>query len=168
MMTKDILLQNFRFSHFVLMANVEGITHAESLRPAAPGASSLNWIVGHVVRSRHDVLALADCAPALDPSQLARYERDQPAMTRDGDGVLPFDTLVAAFDASQKALVARLETITDDELAAPCRHVLDPAQQSRVAVQLAGLSFHEAYHAGQTGLARRIIGKPSRLPARRA
>jgi hypothetical protein len=35
----------------------------------------------------------------------------------------------------------------------------------RIGTLLASIAFHEAYHLGQTGLSRRLLGKPGALLA---
>ena len=162
-MNQASLMQNFGFTHYVLNANVEGISHADSLRPATDGANSLNGIVGHVVRARAHIHDLLGLEPVIDAGRLGRYKQRQPPVVSDGDGVLPFAELVAALDASQEAVMGRLAAIGDEELAAECAHVLEPGKRSQVGLMLAALNFHEAYHAGQTGLLRRIVGKPGAL-----
>ena len=163
-MTQATLMQNFGFTHYVLSANLDGISHADSLRPAADGANSLNGIVGHIVRARAQIHDLLGLKPVIGLGRLERYKQRQPPVVADGEGVLPFDELVAALNTSQEAVMGRLAEMGDEELAAECAHVLEPGKRSQVGVMLAAFNFHEAYHAGQTGLLRRIVGKPGALP----
>ena len=162
-MTKEILLQNFGFTHGILNKNVEGVSHEESLRPATENASCINWLVGHVLRSRNGAHALVGLSPAIDEQEVARYKQGAEPIDGPGEGVVALEKLVAAFNASQDVLSARLEKMTEEELSAACSHVLQPGQQSKVGVQLALLNFHESYHVGQTGILRRLAGKQSQL-----
>jgi len=71
---------------------------------------------------------------------------DQPVMIFD----LP--AILADLERSQERLMARLERVTGEELAAT-------RGDSTMGKQLAFFQFHETYHVGQTGLLRRIAGK---------
>jgi hypothetical protein len=57
MHTKTIAYQFGLCSH-VLEKNLEGVSHEESLINPQPGGSCLNWIVGHLTRSRNQALGL--------------------------------------------------------------------------------------------------------------
>ena len=69
---------------------------------------------------------------------------------------MPFEQMLADFDASQDAIIAGLSEISDEEL-----DVLVPwfGEEAPKSVALAGLIFHETYHLGQTGLLRRVVGR---------
>ena len=70
-----------------------------------------------------------------------------------------WDTLVEQFRALRKPIEEGLEAITDEALAAEAPFSPTDNPDETIGSLLAGLSFHEAYHAGQIGLLRRIVGK---------
>ena len=53
--------------------------------------------------------------------------------------------------------------VTDEALAAEAPFSPTDNPDETIGSLLAGLSFHEAYHAGQIGLLRRIVGKQGAL-----
>ncbi len=66
------------------------------------------------------------------------------------------EEILAAFDDSQDTILAALERTTEADLAAS--HAKETVGQ-----RLAFLQFHEAYHIGQIGLLRRLLGKPGAI-----
>lgn len=51
-MDPQVLAFQFGIGGFVLERNIATVTNEESLRPPKPGGNTMNWIVGHVVRTR--------------------------------------------------------------------------------------------------------------------
>jgi len=135
---------------------MEGISHAESLvRPQAAG-SSVNWVLGHIVRTRNQTLSLLGAKPLYPDDMFSAYgERDTPVGE---DEALPVARLLDCFDALQAPLMEGLGTATAGALsaAAPFSPTGDPNET--IGSLLAATTFHEAYHAGQLGLLRRVLG----------
>jgi uncharacterized damage-inducible protein DinB len=153
-MDPKVLAFQFGLGGFVIQRNLEGVSHEDSLRPLNPGGNSLNWIVGHLVRTRNDALRLLGAQPLFDPSELAIYEagRFTPGQATS------IDDLKRRFDALGPALAAALERATPEHLSnkAPLSPSDNPDET--IGSLLASIAFHEAYHLGQTGLARRLLG----------
>ncbi len=147
---RDALTMNFTNNHWVLKKHAEGISHEQSLARSGTGGNTLNWVLGHIVASRNGIFALLGEPPVWTESEAEPYVRG--AAQLDPTRAHPLPAILAALESSQARLMARLETLTDGELAA--EH-----GQSTVAKQLAFLQFHETYHVGQTGLLRRLAGK---------
>ena len=154
----ETLLHQLGLTHGVANANLEGVTHEDSLVQPQPGGNCLNWILGHIVSARSSSLALFGKQPIWDDERGKPYQRHGPALTDSGDAI-PFGELLADFNRTQDMLVEGLAEITEETLAqnAPFSPTNNPDET--FATLLAGLVFHEAYHVGQTGLARRIAGK---------
>jgi len=51
MIERDMLVQQFSAIYTVIARNIDGLTHADSLTPAAGGGNTANWILGHVERA---------------------------------------------------------------------------------------------------------------------
>ena len=78
---------------------------------------------------------------------------------------MPLEKLIAALQASGSKLVDRIKAMTDVDLETaldPSRFPIRPDKPT-VGASITFLLLHEGYHAGQIGLARRLIGKPSGL-----
>ena len=150
----DSLLFLFDFNHRAFGLNAAGFTHAESLVPAAAGANCANWIVGHMIDSRSAVLELLGQEPLWNEAKGKPFN-DHAAWSDPEAVALPWESLLADFEASQERLRAGLAAVTPERLAAHHK----PESKRPRGMQLNFLQFHEAYHVGQVGLMRRIVGK---------
>ncbi len=146
----DVLVMNFRNNHWVITQHAAGMTHEESVRAHGSGGNSMNWVVGHIVASRNGVLSLLGEPPVWSAADAAPYKRGSSQL--DPAAARPLPSILADLDRSQERLLACLERVTEEELAAT-------RGESTLGKQLAFLQFHESYHAGQTGLLRRLAGK---------
>ena len=95
--------------------------------------------------------------PGLSPGtkRLARYKSGSSPITTASQS-LSLEKLLDDFEESQKRILAALERITADELAA----VVDTRFGARpVSQHIAGLHWHETYHTGQLELLRALARK---------
>ena len=151
-----------RVSDQVLRVNVEGITHAESRIQPHPGGNCLNFIVGHLVCVYNNALPLLGQQPVLPPDQIGRYDRGSEPMTDSGEA-MDFGELLTAWREATQRFDAGLASISPEvlELKAPFSPANNPDET--VGSLLGFVSFHQAYHVGQTALSRRLIGKPGAI-----
>jgi len=159
-MDPKVLAFQFGVGAFVLERNLAGVTNEESLRRPQPGGNTMNWIVGHVVRTRNQALALLGATPLFDDADFEGY----------GAGVskprtLGLDELKRRFDALGPVLGRALEHATAQHLSSPAPFSPTNNPNETVGTLLASIAFHEAYHLGQTGLSRRLLGKTGALLA---
>jgi uncharacterized damage-inducible protein DinB len=137
-----------------LKLNTEGVSHEESVRPPSEGGNSLNWVLGHIVANRNGILDLVGAPPIWSEELATPYERGSTPL--DPGAAQPLNRILADLDRAQETLTRRLGEIGSADLAAQ-------RGKSTVGEQLAFLQFHEAYHAGQVGLLRRLLGKPGAI-----
>ena len=150
-MNADTLAMLFGFNHHVLKVNTDGMNHDESLIQPRPAGNCVNWVLGHILVSRNQILSLAGAEAIWPADRVDAYKRGSNPMTDSGRAVA-LDTLLQDLDASQERLTAALARLTPEQLAA-----VDA--QGSLEDKIAILHFHEAYHAGQVGLLRRLVGK---------
>lgn len=148
-MHRDILIRMYQINQFAALRNLDGFTHEESLRGPDGGGNCANWILGHIMSSRNHLLGLLGAEPVLPANRLAVYQRGSKGL--DGQE-LPFDTLLQAFVDAQGRIEAALLGMSEDRFA-------ELVQAEKPPENPALLQFHEAYHIGQLGLLRRIMGK---------
>ncbi len=156
------LLTHLEFSQWVLQKNLEDITHEESLKQPVPGGNCLNWVVGHILFSRHELLEVFGAVTADAKANLARYERGSDAIAGSSDAI-EFSTLVEILGTTFPIYKNVLENVTLERLAekAPFSPAKDP--EETIETLLTKFAFHEDYHTGQTGILRRLTGKPGML-----
>jgi uncharacterized damage-inducible protein DinB len=152
-MDPHVLAFQFGVGAFVLDRNLAGISNQESLRPPQPGGNTMNWIVGHVVRTRNKALGLLGDTPLFDDAEFEAYGHGSTAAP------LPLDELKRRFDALGPALDTALERTSPQQLSAAAPFSPTGNPNETVGTLLASIAFHEAYHLGQTGLSRRLLGK---------
>lgn len=151
----QLLITQLEFTHRTLHLNTEGLDHAASLLQPQPGGNCLNWIAGHVVAGRGRMLTILGAKPIWDDDTAEPYRRRSPGIAGEEPGVVDFERILDDYDTTQSQIVDAIEEMPSAKLAAEAARSsidLPPAKQ------LAGLVFHEAYHVGQTGILRRLIG----------
>jgi len=154
-MNGDALSKLFAIHDRVWKTNLEGIGHEESLIRPAPAGNCINWVAGHVVAGRNAILGLVARDPVWTDETARIYARG--ASLGDPARAEPFESILAMWDRSQAEILKGLAAM-DPESFAAARESDVPGDT--VAEQLAFFQFHEAYHLGQLGLQRRLVGKP--------
>jgi uncharacterized damage-inducible protein DinB len=154
MNARDLLVQQYGAIYSVVARNVEGLTHADSLAPAAGGGNTANWILGHLVNVQNGVMHIIGAPLVWESEQLERARFDHPI--REAGDAIDWDSLVERFNASRDACLAALGSLTDEALA---EEMPDPFGKDTTRAGLLGvLVVHQCYHAGQLGMARRAAG----------
>lgn len=160
--TTDIFRHQAAIVHQVVNINVEGVTQADSLVQPQPAGNCLNWVVGHLLAVYHNALPLLGQEPVLDASVLKRYARGS-APLLNGTDALDISELMAAWDECCKRVDAGLAGLSDDTLAEPAPMSPMNNPDETIGSLLSTICWHQAYHSGQTGILRRIAGKPGAI-----
>jgi uncharacterized damage-inducible protein DinB len=156
-MTAELLISQFQFNQMVLTRLLADLSHDESLRPTGEDGKCINSLLGHLLAARSDLLTQMqrpshwnedDAAPYLIKE--SRFEASAAKSLEDLKAVLmdSYERLIAAIEGSRPTLdeMSPLPTATGRKL---------------TWGQRAGSYIcHEAYHAGQIGLMRRLLDKP--------
>ena len=134
----------YNFNHRVIHTNVDGLTHEDSLKSPAEGGNSINWVIGHILVSRDSVNEILGLPKMCGEDMINQYKRGSAPLK--AENAMKLEKLLNMLDESQKKLEEKIQSV-------------DLTNDEKKARDLAFYSFHEAYHAGQTGLLRRIAGK---------
>lgn len=126
-----------------MILNLEGVTQAMADRAPAEGLNSITWILRHVLAYRLEALAAvrpSSAPPLAIPTTLPE--------------------LRAAMEETRSALGQAFEAVEDWQAARP-----DPARGLPTTLdEVVGLYLvHDAYHMGQLGTARRLLGLPGMI-----
>jgi hypothetical protein len=155
-MIAEILLLQFQHTHALIRMNCMGLTQAESLfQPLAEG-NCLNWVLGHILVYRDDILELLGAKAIWTDTEAAPYRRGAPPITAEGQHVQRLERMIGDLNESQIRLAEVLRNLTAVDL----DELVEGESRARL---LAGYQAHEAYHAGQLAMLRRIAGKPRAL-----
>ena len=157
-----VLVEQVRAIGRTLRGNTEGLTQEDSLVQPQPGGNCINWVVGHVMDTWDLILPLVGQQPVLGREALARYKRGSGEL-RSSAEAMPLDALLAASDEAMRRMDEGLATLTPEQLdqLAPFSPRNKPDETIRSLLSI--VMFHQAYHAGQTGLLRRIAGKEGKI-----
>jgi len=151
-MSDPILTNLFGTNLYAIRANTDGVTDAEALLQPQPAGNCMAWVVGHIVASREGALKIAGEEPVLQPDVTARYVRGSAPVAEAGDG-LTLTELLERLTVSQERLLRGIENLPAEKWEE------ERAQWGTVRGAFYFLHFHEAYHAGQLALLRRLAGK---------
>lgn len=135
-----------------LFRNLEGVSREEALIHPDRGGNCINWVAGHIVASRNNVLQLLDQHPVW-PTALAHLYSGREDAGWTAELAADLDIIRADLAKSQKTIMSALDS-TDAKL------LSRRSENGRTLGEVIGFfQFHEAYHAGQVGILRRIVGK---------
>jgi uncharacterized damage-inducible protein DinB len=153
------LAYQLELSSKVLDMNTRDVSHEESLITSPKGGSCLNQILGHVTRTRNMALGSMGQKSPYPMEDFDPYD-DRTGVPFSREKALPFDELRRRYKAMQEPLVSAIKGMPPEVLAAKPPHPLTGEPNETVGSSLATFVFHECYHVGQTGVLRRLVGKP--------
>jgi hypothetical protein len=158
----ELLRQQGRMVHRVVLLQVDGLSHADSLIQPHPGGNCLNWVLGHLLAIYGRLLGLLGQAPVIPDAELARYDRGASPLT-DPAQALDFARLVTAWDETCARVDAGLAALPAEHLPMPSRFSPSNNPNETIGSLLATICWHQAYHTGQAALLRRLAGKPGAI-----
>jgi len=137
-----LLCDLFAETYALLRRQSAGLTHAESLRRPPFRASSVNWVVSHIVATRVNILVGFLAVPnRWDMSMLMRYIPEAASVDSEV-GAWRFEQILPELERTQEQLSTILNDITVERLQTI------KGEQTLLA-HLISNHAHEAYHAGQ-------------------
>jgi len=160
MITPQELADAFERNWKVIEIQTEGLAHTDSLLQPPFRGNCLNWVLGHFLESRNNVLLTLRESPLLSEALVKRYCYDSEPVYADGADVLRLERLLELLRRSQEVINALLPRLTTEELAS---NVHDPQGDMTLGQRLFFLYFHETYHVGQTELLRQLAGTNDKL-----
>ena len=151
------LARRLRFHEGVLAATTAGFAAADWAHvPSAKGGNTPHWILGHLAGTRRFLARQLGAAVPEEPWEALFAYGAGPAGTA---GYPDPGALAADFAAIGARIYARLAELTEAEAAAEWGGSF-PDGSHTLEGGAAYLHFHEAYHLGQLGLLRRLLGHP--------
>jgi hypothetical protein len=154
----EVFRNQARMTQMVLRLNVDGVSHEESLIQPSLAGNCMNWVVGHLACIYNKMLPMLGQEQVMDAEALKRYDRGAPPI-KDAAEALELRDLLAAFEKATERIDAGLAGIIPEALDQKVADSPTGNPDETVRSLLGTVFFHQAYHAGQTGLLRRITGK---------
>lgn len=153
-MSTKRLAYYFGTTHWVIQKQLDGITHDESVLQLPFRGNCLNWVLGHILESRQEVLELLGREPIMTGAERAWYGFGSEPVTN-GEQCVRLERLLEILEESQQQILASLEAMSDDDL----QVIVDAEKQQTLEERLSFLQFHETYHTGQLEPLRQLAGK---------
>jgi hypothetical protein len=153
------LIDGYDTHNTLLHRFAEGLSNEESLKPLPFPANTFNWLLGHILHTRQEVLLTLDQLPLWPDGAGERYATGSPPLT-DAAEAVALDELMAQVDRSRGLLQIALESGSAEYL----EEMIETRFGPRPRIEhVAGLQWHETYHLGQLELLRAMIldGRPS-------
>lgn len=157
-MSPTNLIRLFQFDQMTLSRLLADVTDEESLREIGPDGKCINWIVGHIIFARGELLNILGSEPDWYKNLMAVYG-EQGVGTFTVKAAKPLSDLRSLLDQSLEMLSQTLHKM-GAALNEPCDQLPHVSKSGTVADRVGSFACHEAYHAGQIGLVRRLLGKP--------
>ena len=157
MITLENMAAAYKRNLEIIKMQTEGLTHEQSLIQLPFRGNCLNWVVGHVLTNRCNILSLLGADDIRPDVDLDHYEREAEPIHGPGEGVLDLSELITHLETTQSLLEEALEKETDQSIqrAASFRG----APERSLAYWIFFLYFHDSYHVGQTEILRQAAGK---------
>ncbi|RPH93358.1 DinB family protein [candidate division KSB1 bacterium] len=152
------LIRQFQFNQMTLTRLLADVTSDESLREIETAGKSVNWIAGHIIVARGKLLSALGAEPSWYPALMAMYG-GQEAGKYSADKAKSVSELQTLIEETLNSLTDTL-TAVETKLADPCDVLPHVKSGGTVADRVGAFACHEAYHVGQIGLMRRLLGKP--------
>ena len=159
---KDMLMLQLEVTHRVFQANTEGISHEDSLRSPGEAGNNINWIAGHLITAYDSLLETLGQERVWSDERLELYKRGSESLG-ESSAAEDFSEICAAFSEAHRRLMAGLHGLPSERLAEPAPYSPGNNPQETLGSLLQVTAFHQAYHVGQLGLARRLVGKPGAI-----
>lgn len=149
----------WQISQGSLRTNLGGVSEAEALHAPASGGNCINWVAGHILAARDQLLQGWEVEPFLTPEQSTVYGRGSEPLDGAGEHA-PLkhlkEGLITTIEHMHATLIA-LEPEALDRSVRPERFPM-PVKHATWGTLLTFALFHESYHGGQIGILRRHAG----------
>jgi uncharacterized damage-inducible protein DinB len=134
-------------------AILQGVTAAQAAAEPPNGAHSIWALVLHMTGWRNEAAARATGKPAGEPAAGDYPDVGDPAPAR-------WTAALAALDESHQNLVNAVRTMSDEQMWKPTNDPRNRPLGSGVSCYelLHGIVQHDAYHAGQIAILKKVLG----------
>ncbi|MEP7293683.1 MAG: DinB family protein [Chloroflexota bacterium] len=159
MVDPEVLIYLFNTNASALHRQLAGLTHEESLLQLPFRGNCLNWVLGHIVESRAELMSLIGIEPIWAEERWAQYgQGSEPIMAENSATAVDFASMLRDYDSAQEQIAAWLHTKTLADMNAPSDRP-DRSWGQRISF----FAWHEGYHVGQTEQLRQLAGRNDRV-----
>jgi uncharacterized damage-inducible protein DinB len=149
------LVKAFERNTRIIEMQTDGLSHEDSLIQTEYNINCLNWVVGHIVQYRDEMLDFLGHERMMSPEVSERYARESHPIVEDGPDVVQLDELVELARRSQDRIADVLGSMSREEFA---EERTTGQRKLTVGSNVFFNYFHDTYHVGQTELLRQVAG----------
>jgi hypothetical protein len=153
----EVLKVGLQMADFVSQAYLADLSDAELLQRPHPQCNHINWQVGHIILSEHQMLE--QCFPGKMPALPAGFEQQYARDAGGSDDPARFATkevLLRTYREQRDATLAVIDSLSDGDLERETGIHYAPTLASLLSIQ----GSHWLMHCGQWVVVRRALGKP--------
>jgi hypothetical protein len=161
MISIEDLVNGFDRNLEIVKLQTEGLSQDDSLLQLPFRSNCLNWVVGHILTNRCNILELLGIEDPLPGLNLDHYERESDPILQPEEGVLVINELINHLENSQQQLAKALESESMESLQRLASYRDRPERP--VSFWLFFLYFHDSYHVGQTEILRQAAGVDDKI-----
>lgn len=154
----EMLMMQLEVIGKIFQVNTDGVTHQESVYQPTESGNCLNWIAGHLVTAYNSVLPSLEEDVVWDEVRAETYKRGSDQLVVPEDAI-EFAEVVEAFATAHDRVMRGLGNLAPDRLSEPAPYSPGNNPDETLGTLLHLIAFHQAYHVGQLGLGRRLVGK---------
>lgn len=155
----EMLMMQLAVTHGIFQVNTEGVTHGESLHQPATSGNCMNWIAGHLVTAYNSILETLGQEPVWSEDRVEIYKRGSIPLN-DPTLAVDFEEICKDFEAAHQRVIQGLQDLAPDRMSEPAPYSPGDNPEETLGSLLYLIAFHQAYHVGQLGLGRRLVGRP--------
>ena len=161
MITTQNLVEGFRGNLEIIKLQAEGLSQQDSLIQLPFRGNCFNWVIGHILVNRCNMLIVLGAEDSLAGVNLDRYQRESDPILGPGEGVLVLTELLTHLETTQAQLEKTLKNETEESLQRLASVSARP--EWTMAYWLFFYYFHDCYHTGQTEILRQAAGVDDKI-----
>jgi hypothetical protein len=156
MNAKDAIKIGIDMGKFISVGYLEDLTDQELFHRPAKGANHINWQLGHLIASEHDMTekVAPGSMPPLPAGFAEKYTKDT-AASDDATKFLRKADLLKVFEEQRAASLKALDKLSEADLDKPTGVEYAP----NVGTMFSMHGTHWVMHAGQWAVVRRQLGR---------
>ncbi len=126
--------------------NMENVSEETALRKPHPDVNHINWLLGHLACTRLHFLGKVEAHFTDNPEMKSAYAYK--TTSTEGEAAFTLAEIEAVFVETDKVIDALITEEGDND---------------EKMKTIAFMGFHEAYHLGQIGIIRKMVGLPGAI-----
>lgn len=154
------LVEDYSRNSRLLLKHLDGLNHADTLiRPNGTG-NCINYILGHMLLCRLEMLDMLGQPATVNAETLARYGNDVEPIGPESTDIHPLEQLKEWWGSVDEQFSAAIQNASDETM----QGIINTGRREMLLHRrLHFYFFHESFHLGQLEILRHLAGKTEAL-----